>query len=94
MIEIKEAKEASSKDESFKEIFDKKIDLEYGTEDTTEHGMVRTQNYTVGVGYKMDKSSSVGLEAQKELHDSSDATSWNRDVAINESISIKYKKKF
>lgn len=70
-----------------------RVVLGFDSRDTTGHRDVRSQAYKVGVGYKVSDNSVLGLEAQKELHDSNDArnseTPEERDV-----MQVRYKLKF
>lgn len=69
----------------------KKIGYNFGIDDTTGRGSVRTSKAKIGVDYKVSKDSTVGVEASRKIHDAQDAEAWGKSVDDDHEAQVKYK---
>jgi hypothetical protein len=72
----------------------KKMDYNFGLEDTTRQGSVRASNVTVGVDYKVSENATVGVAASQGIHDSQDAAAWGSSTDDETAAHAKYKLAF
>ncbi|MBN1688403.1 MAG: hypothetical protein JW893_04825 [Candidatus Omnitrophica bacterium] len=70
------------------------IYVTYGAEETTGMSNVRSQEYQLGVGYRLSEAQSFGMVVAKEFADEKDAQAWRRDAETEEQALLKYKLKF
>ncbi len=76
------------------EVKKKKIDYNFGLEDTTRQGSVRASNVTVGVDYKVSENATVGVTASQGIHDTKDAAAWGGSADDETAAQAKYKLAF
>ncbi len=69
----------------------KKLGYDFGIEDATGQGKVRTSSAKVGVNYKVSQNSTVGVELKRGLHDAQDAAAWGKSVDDENAAQAKYK---
>lgn len=72
----------------------KKMDYNFGLEDTTRQGSVRASNVTIGVDYKVSENATVGVEASRGIHDAQDAAAWGDSADDETAAHAKYKLAF
>ena len=72
----------------------KKMDYNFGLEDTTRQGSVRASNVKIGVDYKVSDNATVGVEASRGIHDTKDAAAWGGSADDETAAQAKYKLSF
>ena len=70
------------------------ISVDFGAEESNLSQEVRATRYTLGVGLRLTKSSLVGIEAQKEFHDTQDAEFASSVPETDEAMRVKYQIRF